>query len=68
MKTVCREEELGKLAPSLSQPALTVGMKRNYGSNLSSFYKLCESFLLNPFAMGLIDISRYIAWLGQRGT
>jgi hypothetical protein len=62
------EDELGQLATSLFQSALTTGTRRNYGSNLASFYKFCDSFVLNPHAVSPIDIACYIAWLGQRGT
>jgi hypothetical protein len=62
------EDELGRLATFLFQSALTTGTNRNYGSNLSSFYKFCDYFLLNPLAVSPVDIARHIAWLGQRGT
>ncbi len=62
------EDELGQLATSLFQSALTTGTQKNYGSNLTSFYMFCDSFLLNPLTVGPIDTARYIAWLGQRGT
>jgi hypothetical protein len=39
-----------------------------YNSNLASFYTFCDTSLLDPLAVGPIDIARYIVWLGQRGT
>ena len=66
LKTVFGEDELGHLATSLFQSALTPGTHRNYASNLVSFYEFCDSFLLNPLAVSPIDIARYISWLGQR--
>jgi hypothetical protein len=65
---VIGEDELGQLATSLFQSALTTDTQRNYGSKLASFYKSCDSFLFNPPAVSPIDIARYNAWLDQRGT
>jgi len=62
------EGELGQLTTSLFQSTLTTGTQRNYGSNLASFYNFSDAFLLNPLAVSPIDIARYIARLGQRGT
>jgi len=65
-KPVFGEEEIGKLATSLFQSALTTRTRENYNSNLASFYTFCDTSYLDPLAVGPIDIARYIAWLGQR--
>ena len=62
------EDELGKFVTSLFESALATGTKWNYGSNFASFYKFCDSFLVNPLAVSSVDIARYVAWLGQRRT
>jgi hypothetical protein len=59
---------LGRLATSLFQSALSTGTKGNYDSNLGSYFSFCEEFLLDPLGVGPIDIARYLAWLGKRGT
>jgi hypothetical protein len=40
----------------------------HYSSNLTGFFKLCNVFLIDPLQVPSVDIARYIAWLGQRGT
>jgi len=65
LKTVFGEDELGQFATSLFQSTLTTRTQRNYGSNLASSYKFCDSFLLSPLTVSPIDIARYITWLGQ---
>jgi hypothetical protein len=65
---VIGEDELGHLATSLFQFALSTGTQRNHGSNLAFFYNFCDSFLRNPLAVSPIYIARYIAWLCHRGT
>ena len=56
------------MATSLFQSALTERTKDNYSSNLGAFYKFCGERLLDPLTASPIDIARYVAWLGQRGT
>jgi len=55
------EDEIRKFAISLFQSALTTRTRRNYSSNLASFYTFCDTSLLDRLAMGPIDIARYIA-------
>ena len=64
LTSVFGEDEIGKLATSLSQSALTTRTRGDYISNLASFYTFCDTFLLYPLAVGPIDIARYVAWLG----
>jgi hypothetical protein len=68
LPSVFGEDDIGKLATSLFQSALTTRTRGNYSSNLSSFYTFCDTSLLDPLAVGLIDIARYVAWLRQRGN
>jgi hypothetical protein len=68
LTSVFGEDEIGKFATSLFHTALTTRTRGNYNSNLSSFYTFCDTSLLDPLAVGPIDIARYVAWLGQRGT
>jgi len=35
---------------------------------LKSFFEFCDTSLLDPHKVSPIDIARYIAWLGKRGT
>jgi hypothetical protein len=68
MVKVLGDDELGKVASSLFQSSLTSGTYRHYSSNLNGFFKYCDLFLLDPLEVTQIDIARYIAWLGQRGS
>ena len=68
LTSVFGEDEIGRIATSLFQSALTTRTRENYSSNLASFYTFCDTSLLDPLAVGPIDIARYVAWLGQRGT
>jgi len=68
LSSVFGEDELGRIATSLFQSSLSAGTKENYSSNLAGFFRFCEESLLDPLSVGPIDIARYIAWMGQRGT
>ena len=68
MKTVLGEDELGRLATSLFQSALTTGTYTHYSSSLTGFFNFCAEQSLEPLATTPVDIARYIAWLGLRGT
>jgi hypothetical protein len=68
MRSVLGEDELGLLATSLFQSALTSGTYVHYSSNLTGFFKFCSEHALEPLATTPVDIARYIAWLGLRGT
>ncbi len=68
LSSVFGKDELGKLATSLFQSALSDGTKGNYDSNLGSFYAYCDEALIDPLSATPIDIARYLAWLGKRGT
>ncbi len=48
--------------------ALQQGTYDNYGSNLRSFFKFCEVFYIEPLSSTPVNIARYLAWLGERGT
>jgi hypothetical protein len=67
MKQVLGENELGRIAVSLFQSALTSATYVHYSSNLAGFFKFCNLFLIDPLQVTPVDIARYIAWLGQRG-
>ena len=68
LSSIFGNDELGRIATSLFQSALSTGTKENYNSNLSGFFRFCDESLLDPLAVGPIDIARYLAWLGKRGT
>jgi hypothetical protein len=68
MKQVLEEHEIGRIAASLFQSALTSGTYVHYSSNLTGFFKFFDVFLIDPLQVTPVDIARYIAWLGQRGT
>ena len=61
MTSVFGEDEIGNLATVLFQSALTTRTRGNYNYNLASFYTFCETSLLDPLAVGPIDIAHYIA-------
>jgi hypothetical protein len=52
----------------LSQFATTKGTDQSYTSNVKTFFEFCDSFLIDPQQASPIDIARYIAWLGKRGS
>ena len=68
MKSVFGDDELEEAATVLFQSAATKGMDQNYSSNLKSFFEFCDTSLLDPKQVSPIEIARYIAWLGKRGT
>ncbi len=68
MREVFGEDKLGQLATALFQSALQPRTYENYGSNLRSFLKFCEETILDPLGATLVDVARYVAWLGLRGT
>ena len=68
MKTILREDEMGLLATSMFQAPLTSGTYTHYSSNLADFLNFCTEHTLEPLATTPVDIARYIAWLGLRGT
>ena len=41
---------------------------QNYTSNLKTFFELCDTSLIDPKQASPLDIARYIARLGKRGT
>ena len=68
MKSVFGDDELGEAATVLFQSATTKGTDQNYTSNLKTFFEFCDTSLIDPTRASPIDIARYIAWLGKRGT
>ena len=48
MKQVLVEDELGRIATSLFQSALTSGTYGHYSSNLAGFFKFCDVSLIYP--------------------
>jgi hypothetical protein len=68
LSSVFGNDELGELATALFQSALSDGTRSNYDSNLGSFYAYCDESLIDPLGVTPIDIARYLAWLGKRGT
>jgi hypothetical protein len=68
MKFVSGDDELGEAATVLFQSATTKGTDQNYTSNIKRFFEFCDPSLLDPQQVSPIDIARYIAWFGKRGT
>ena len=50
------------------QSATTKGTDQNYTSNFKSFFEFYAISLLDPQKVSPVDITRYITWLGKRGT
>ena len=68
MKAVFGDDELGEAATVLFQSATTKGTDQNYNSNLKTFFEFSDTSLIDPKQASPIDIARYVAWLGKRGT
>jgi predicted HicB family RNase H-like nuclease len=68
MKNVFGDDKLGKATTGLFHSATTNDTDQNFTSNLKSFFEFCNISLLDPQKAYLIDIARYIAWLGKRET
>ena len=68
MWKVLGRDEWGKITIALLQSALQQGTYDKYGSILRSFFKFCEVFYIDPLSATSVDIARYLAWLGKRGT
>jgi hypothetical protein len=68
MKSVFGDDELGEAATVLFQSATSKGTDQNYTSNLKTFFEFCDISLIDPKQVSPIDIARYIAWLGKKGT
>ena len=68
MKSVFGDDELGEFATVMFNSATTKGTDQNYTSNLKTFFEFCDTSLIDPQEVSTIDIARYIAWLGKRGT
>jgi hypothetical protein len=48
--------------------ALQPGTYKNYGSALTGFIEFYDETRVNPREDTPVEIARYIAWLGKRGT
>ena len=68
MQQALGEDELGLLVTSLFQSALTSGTNVNYSTILTGSFKFCNERALEPLETTPVDIARYVAWLGLRGT
>ncbi len=68
MRDVFGRDALGKTAAALFQAALQPRTYENYGSNLRSFLQYYGEGLIDPLGATPVDIARYLAWLGHRGT
>ena len=65
---VLGNDALGEKSLALFQSALHPKTYQNYGSNMTSFFTLCEENATFYLDITNIDIARYIAWMGDRGT
>ncbi len=61
-------DALGTKALVLFQSSLQPKTYQNYGSNMTSFFAFCEQNAIPFLDVTNIDITRYIAWMGDRGT
>ncbi len=68
MSSVFGDDELGKAATTLFQSSTTSRTDHNYSSSLKSLFEFYTVSILDPQQGTPIDIARYIAWLGKRGT
>ncbi len=68
LRSVFGVDALGAKALSLFQSALQPKTYANYGSNMTSFFTYCEENAIPYLDVTTIDIARYIAWMGERGT
>jgi len=55
-------------APALYQSSLQPGAYRNYGSDLSGFFKFCEESSINPLDITNAEIGRYVVWIADQDT
>ncbi len=67
MKNVFGDEDMGRAATTLFHAATTKRTDQNYSSNLKSFFEFGDVSLLEHRAAPPFNITRYIAWLGERG-
>jgi hypothetical protein len=68
LQSVFGDDALGAKALALFQSALQPKTYINYGSNMTSFFTYCEENAIPYLEVTTIDIARYIAWMGERGT
>ena len=68
LKNVFGEDDMGAQAMALFQSSLQPGTLKNYGANLNGFFEFCDLNTIAPLDVSPVDIARYIAWLGERGT
>ncbi len=68
IRSVFGDDELGKMATTLFQSSTTSQTDQNYFSSLKSFFEFRAGSILDPQQVTPIDLARYIAWLGTRGT
>lgn len=68
MQEVFGNDKLGRSATTLYQSSLQQSTYDNYGSNFRRFFKYCEVLYIEPLSATPVDIARYLAWLGERGT
>ncbi len=61
LQGVFGDDELGAKALALFQAALRPGTYKNYGSNMTSFFRFCEENAIAPLDVTNIDIARYLA-------
>ena len=55
------EDELGAKPLAMFQSSLQPGTYQNYGSNMTSFFQVCEESAIPPLDNTNIDIARYLA-------
>ncbi len=62
MKQVLGKDELGRIATSLFQTALTSGTYGNYSLNLTGFFKFCNLLLID-----LLQVTPWTSHATSRG-
>ncbi len=69
MQLVFGDDKWAKEASmALYQAALQPSTYKNYGSALTGFLNFCEETMVDPLEGTPLEIARYIAWIGERGT
>ncbi len=68
LRSLFGEDDLGERALALFQSSLQPKTYANNGSNMTSFFALCEEQAIPFLNVTNIDVTRYIAWMRERGT
>lgn len=62
------DDDLGTFAADLATAALDPGTYATYGSAIRPFFQFCEEQRIHPLSVTAVEICRYVAWQGIRGS